>query len=39
MCQLLVGLGDIAVLEVRDAGPTTPLTVQIETRVATPAAC
>jgi len=39
MCQLLVGLGDVAVLAVLDTGPTTPLTVQIETRVPTPVTC
>lgn len=39
MCQLLVGLGDIAVLAVNDTGPTTPLSVQIETRVPRPVTC
>ena len=39
MCQLLVGLGDVAVLAVNDTGPTTPLSVQIETRVPRPVTC
>jgi hypothetical protein len=36
MCELLVGLGDINVLAVVDTCRTTPLTAQLETRVATP---
>jgi transposase len=39
MCELLVGLPDVAVLSVTDRSATTPLRVEIETRVARPVAC
>ena len=39
MCELLVGLPDVNVLAVTDRSPTTPLVVEVETRVETPVTC
>ena len=39
MCELLVGLPDVAVLAVSDHSPATPLVVEIETRLEQPATC
>ena len=39
MCQLLVGLGEVTVRAVIDTSPTTPLVVEIETRVAASVTC
>jgi transposase len=39
MCELLVGLPDVRVLAVHDPSSSTPLVVEVETRVETPVCC